>query len=681
MPPLIASLRGSARLKLAIELCLLLILALSAPQPIYDFNPDVRVRGPEFSYLLGTGEIARVAFQATGRLPLWNSWFGLGEPLLESGFSYILNPLMFFPVLAGGMVQGAKIAVIAHVGLMALGGWMLGYSLGLGRIGRLFLGLMLSSTGGLVGALGMGFYQMGLSQAYVPFVYAAVIGCLRRTERLWSGLLAVSGALLIFSGTFWYVLPTAIASALLVAFGVLKFQRDLPFIRLNWPAIRRLGVGVSLLIAIAMIRLLPVLASFRLWWHSPEDYRTSYTFAETIARFFDSSFSYPNPSALFYFYAAPLAFVLTVLIIRALAHVVWQPLKREQWRIILPGLIAMLIFSLWSMVDTPFVRILYQLVPFLSEWRLLTRMSAATAVWLIALLALLLDDLIALFQRLWRSAALKPSARRFAAAVLVMLVTFAAVSVWDVRQNWPREAGTEPVVTFLQSRLFSERLARPNEFIQFDTWDFYDYTWFYPTLTRAWQGNPDYYPYSMPVTISNQQTMRWFSPAAIEFHDEYDDLLLRTGYEMDPADVGTVDQARVWRHPISPPYAFSVPFATLLDSRVDSLQAREVTPAHYQYQMDTVTLWVEPQDSPHIAVVTEVAYPGWQVNVNGTPRQLESVGGLLGVRLAEGEAAEIVFAYRPPTLYLGGVITIIGCLLTAIWLLRVDRLVKQLVSA
>jgi hypothetical protein len=680
-PRLVAWMRAKPRLLLALEICLLLALSLSAPAPLYDFSPQQRVRGPEFSYLMGTGEIARVMLTATGRLPLWNSWFGIGEPLLESGFSYILNPLMFFPVLAGGMIQGAKVAIILHAGLMALGGWALGYSLGLGVIPRLFLGLMLASTGGFVGAIGMGFYQMALSQAYVPFVYAGVIGCLRRAERFWIGLLAVSGALLIFSGTFWYVLPTAIVSALLVLFGVVRVQRRRPFVSLERRALGRVSLGVALLIAVAAIRLLPVVVNFRLWFHSVEDFRMSHTLEETIVRYFDSSYSDRRPSALFYFYTVPLAFTLALIILRGLAHAAWQRIRRDQWTILIPALIAVTIFTIWAMVDTPFVRILYQAVPFLSEWRLLTRMQAAAAVWIVVILAICLDDLRLVFHRLRHNPRQHPFARHLALIALAAITLWSVFTLWDVRQSWLRESGTEPLIVSFRQRLFAERQARPDEFIAFDTWEFYDYTWFYPPLIRMWHGNPDYRPHSLPHTVSNQQTMRWFAPEAIEMHFEFEERLIRTAYELTPEDLGVVDRPRVWRQPMSPPYAFSVPEATIPRSRVDSLHAREVTPARYQYQMDTITLWIASPPAPAYAVVTEVAYPGWQVSVNGEPRPLESVGGLLGVRLAQGEGAEVIFTYRPPSVYAGGVITLIGCLLTAFWLLRVDRLFKHLVSA
>ena len=56
---------------------------------------------------------------------------------------------------------------------------------------------------------------------------------------------------------------------------------------------------------------------------------------------------------------------------------------------------------------------------------------------------------------------------------------------------------------------------------------------------------------------------------------------------------------------------------------------------------------------PGLLILSEMAYPGWSVSVDGNPTDLEIAAGLLrGVYLEEGEH-EVIFFYRPFSLYLG----------------------------
>jgi hypothetical protein len=74
-----------------------------------------------------------------------------------------------------------------------------------------------------------------------------------------------------------------------------------------------------------------------------------------------------------------------------------------------------------------------------------------------------------------------------------------------------------------------------------------------------------------------------------------------------------------------------------------------------------------------VLTLQERAYPGWQVEVDGQPARLESVGGQIGVILPLGtEPHTVYFAYRPPLLMIGGLITILAAIVSAGYLLRVD---------
>ncbi|MBZ0309115.1 MAG: YfhO family protein, partial [Anaerolineae bacterium] len=80
-----------------------------------------------------------------------------------------------------------------------------------------------------------------------------------------------------------------------------------------------------------------------------------------------------------------------------------------------------------------------------------------------------------------------------------------------------------------------------------------------------------------------------------------------------------------------------------------------------------------------VLVVQQLAHPGWQVSVDGSPAYLESVGGLIGVLLPrDSQKHSVEFAYRPPLVYRGGVLTLFTCGVLSLYLLRADRLLKIL---
>jgi hypothetical protein len=73
-------------------------------------------------------------------------------------------------------------------------------------------------------------------------------------------------------------------------------------------------------------------------------------------------------------------------------------------------------------------------------------------------------------------------------------------------------------------------------------------------------------------------------------------------------------------------------------------------------------------------VLSDVIYPGWQVSVDGRPAELASAeGGVLrAVEIGPG-AHEIVFAFRPARVYLGGTLTAVGLAALAVTIWRGRR--------
>ena len=65
---------------------------------------------------------------------------------------------------------------------------------------------------------------------------------------------------------------------------------------------------------------------------------------------------------------------------------------------------------------------------------------------------------------------------------------------------------------------------------------------------------------------------------------------------------------------------------------------------------------------PHLLVLSELAYPGWQVSVDGKPAELQVFNGILrSVEIGPG-SHQIVFTYRPLSVYAGLGLFLIGLL-------------------
>ncbi len=82
--------------------------------------------------------------------------------------------------------------------------------------------------------------------------------------------------------------------------------------------------------------------------------------------------------------------------------------------------------------------------------------------------------------------------------------------------------------------------------------------------------------------------------------------------------------------------------------------------------------WIQLQAAgPGVVVLSEVAYPGWRVLVDGEPSTLITVNGLFrAVELNSGEH-EVIFQFYPTTLMFGIAISIVGLLfLLYLWIRR-----------
>lgn len=665
----------------ALEISLILIALFIFSAPLRDFSPGMRVRGQEFSYLINSGVIAAEIYGRAGAIPLWNPFMGDGEPLLESPFSFVLNPLMTLPIFIWGAVQGTKAAVLLHIGLMGVGGWLLGWALGLKAPARVLLGLLLGGSGSLAGAIGMGFYQMGLSQTYVPWVLAALLLTMRTRARWPVALLAVASTLMVFAGTFWYILPTAIAAALLLPAHTIR--RTEGRVQVAWDSVGRVLLALIFVALLGAVRLLPQVIHHGYVDHPRENLDWGRDFFILSGLYFTP---YPTDDpdygtrSIHYHYIVPAYFALFLLMGRVLVAFSRARVPDPRRRVLIPAFVLVVIFTVWAQVNTPILRWLYDTIPFLGEWRFVGRMMAAGSLWLAIIAAVWFDDVLLMLRDVV-SRLDEAGVRRWqlhGPALLAAVLIMGGVAAGHVLGNWEREAGVISIYEHDREPLRRLRAQYPQEMLPVLTSSFFAYLPHYEMLTRAAFGNPDYRAGAVESTIG-APPMMWYPPP---FAVGYDWLHQRSpadrGYVPLPLPGYNLPPVDLWRHPQSPPYAFRTSYATLTRERQDPLSLAEVEPVlAYTHNIDWVEVRLARYAPDTVVVLREVAYPGWRVYVNDRPVPIESVGGYIGVRLLVGAPTggdtRIAFVYQPDWLYAGALVSLLGLLGFSVYGLRLDQ--------
>lgn len=667
--PAISRLPAWVRYSLEIAFVLLVIVTFSAH--LWDWSPEMGIHGQEISYLANSGLISGAVFQRTGTLPLWNPLMGTGEPLVEGPFSFVLNPIMLAPFMWLPALQAIKLSVLIHLLLAGIGGWVLGYTLRFHTAGRLMLACLLAGNGSFTGAIGGGVYQMGLSQAYVIWVYASLFGMLYRPSRAYAGLLVISATLLISAGTFWYALPTALGCLIITAFAIIRRDEAKKW-RVDGVMFRRVAWAGVLILGLSAARWLPALVNNAYLNHPREGFVRPLTWGDLLGSYGKSFIPYVANIGIEFHYILPPLFALLICALmlslwRGFSHLPALTVSRARLLTVSIALIAL--FSVWGYGDLPLIRALYARFDLLSHWRILERMLAAATPFIALILALLFDDTITLLRR--HSAT---NILRMIGVVVVIVV--GVVATVDVLGNFKRTIGISPENSFNRAPLLALREAHPDGILSVATDNFFDYLPFYDTLTRADFANPDIRVQALPSTIGNRYTMQLLPRYALGITPEYVAYLREVGYR--PTDyVHPLYGADVlWEHDNAPEYAFVTPVHQVAVLR---RLGRDVTDpvSSYSHHFDSIEVRVPNSYDDRVLVVQETAYPGWTVTIDGQSAQLEVIGTFLGVRLPTRTPTDaptlVEFHYRPRWFYIGAIVTLFSAGVLAAYLLRVDR--------
>lgn len=638
------------RWRAALEIAALIVITLAVAGHMLDFAPSLRPPGVEFPYLINPGAVAADIWAEFGTLPLWNPLIGRGEQMFESLFSFLLNPFMTLPILALGAVDGAKVAIVLHGAIAAVGGWALARTLGLGWVSRVLLGLLMLGAGNVIVSNARGFYQLALSLCYMPWVYAGLFAVLRARTRAAVGLLVVSTLMMMFAGTFWFLLPTAFGCAV---FALAELAAAAP--RGGWrrlgERVRPLVISGGFIIGLGLLYLLPRV-------NTSTVFHLTTGLGEETQDFFALVRSYVEPALLAqgdfwfgYHYMVPVAFVLAAALAAAVA-LTWRRAGLSVSltpRLFIPALLVLGVFLVWAQGNTPVFRWLYEHTP-LNQWRSTLRVLAAGAPIVGLLVAAALDDVVQ------RAKARAAWAGYAAMAVAAVGGGWAGLEV--VQRNW----GLIQLQTMPEYALYAEalRLARTlsgDTLVSVQTDGLLNEMDFYTWRLRSSIGNPDVFTIGLPSQVGPDALGHvpgnfglGYTPGYLEQHLPF------LGFQPVPgAPLTDYGPPVLWANPNAMPYAFiaeteAVRGATALFSPA------YVQAASYVHHWDAIDVMLPPFTAPSVVVVNEAPYPGWAVQVDGRSVPMESIGGLLGVQVEPG-AAHVAFSYNAPLFTVGAVVS------------------------
>lgn len=687
------------RWQIALEIGLITLVTLSLTNIYLQPDPTTRLPGTETEWFIGMAQVAQMHLAETGTLPLWNPYYREGSPLVDNAFSYHLNPFSFLPtVLVGDAVQGMKLSVALAAWLSAVGGWFLGWTLNLSAPGRLLLAALMLGRGNFIWHLKGGYYMLGTQQAYFPWVIAGALMVFRSRHRWPVALLAVSMMLIWFAGNVWFILPMALSV------GVIALAHSVPTRRkaggwrhnINWAGWRRLMLAAALTVVLSAANLLSVLTHFdHIGAHTDEN-QAGWIIEDPLRPwllFFNPDFDYatndlryrmpgvegtwPGLAHFYYSFVVPGWFVLLLVLIPPIWPFLHRPAQGERRRIWAAGLVLFVVMTLWGMGGTSPFLWLYDHVPVFSRWRFVPRALSVATFWVGVLVAIRADDV-------WRGV----MGARFLGALgrLLLGTLLLAAGLLAVQRPlanwtaWPQVAHLSDVDAECMTWL---RETYPDRELAVWEWGYQNMVAKVENRVRFVHIEAQFLPLAEPITVGSP--FLYLTQRVPEFVQSFDDNISQTflnqGYrylEDSPAPFG--QPCLLFNPERALPYAFTLtPEAVATVRDWPDLTADLTQPvAAYDRQMGWVSALVMPSEQDRLLVVEELAYPGWQVSYQGATHAPEVYGEMLAWRLPPSDQPQVViFAYRPPLIVAGALVTLLGAAFTTLYLLGADRALRR----
>ena len=347
-------------LAVIVEFFIIIFFSLNAASNFLGNDPNLRLPGYEGEYLTSSATFAFSSMKTYGYIPLWQPYLAHGEPLIDNPFSLVMNPVSVIPTLLYGSNIGIRYSIVLTAILAGLGGWALGRMLGFGSLARVLLGLLLMGKGNMIAMIAIGEFQLGGSQAYIPWVMAGIIGVLRLPhQRLSIVLTALMFTLMFWAGNVYFLLPTLMSVVGLVLTHTIEVTREdgQSKFTINPVIFRRVVLAGLLTIGLSAITLLPIFLQQKyVGGHPPENGAGIYADLPAVISMFFSDSNAPYELGLvqggreFYqsfvipFWFALLAFIVFPI----LSFIVERPSKSQAWKVASVGLVMIVFCTLWG---------------------------------------------------------------------------------------------------------------------------------------------------------------------------------------------------------------------------------------------------------------------------------------------------------------------------------------------
>ncbi len=661
------------------EVLFVIVFTLITTIEYQNFDPAMRLRGGESENVAIVGQFLETSWEEHGYVPYWFPDMSEGSPTTEDAYAYLFNPVAFYSTLAFGHNNSIKLTIIVHFAISGLGGQALAWTMGWGRLGRLTLAALLVLFNPMQASTGIGFYQLGIAQAYLPWALAAALLTVYRQDKRWPPvLLAVSLALLFFCGTVYYVLPALVSVGLVALIYGLEFRRSTLSVRPRPEVWKRFFLAGAICAGLVAVQALNVAVNFRyVGDHPPED---GFFFSDTLRifqQFFDPRPLFENLFAEFtYVYLIPAWFALLIFIVLPPSAALHRPAgTRFGGRLLTLILVGLVLFFLWGSSFQPIVPWLYANIPLLGQWRMPQRILSMAVVFAAMLVAYRVDALHrGLLASVTRgSETFRLGARR---AISLLLVGAVILAVWEVYGTLYNYGSLEREFQPLETCLQWLKQAHPDEYLVTDRNNFRTVNAYVRQEIRLSNPTHAYDLNGMPATLGAPDLTDMPSPYWLHEWDDDPTWQMQNGLfpvVESPIYPSDNQQPCVWTNPTALPFTWAVRPPDLPPDRPPALGV--TLPVTFLARSGE-NIWLRAQplpDSDLVVVAGDIAYPGWVVSVNGQPAKLESVGMLLGVVLPPGDQpALITFSYTAPLLKIGGLITLVTSVLTAGYLLRAE---------
>lgn len=679
----------------AVEIIAVVLAALVITTAYRIDNPTLKLRGGEAEWLTSSAYLAANSLRDYGYIPLWQPYLEWGEPLIDQPFSFVLNPITAGPSLLVGGLQGIKYSVVLTVIVAGLGGWFMGRVLGLGGPGRVLLALLMIGKGNMQAMIGTGYYQLGVTQSYFPWIIGGTLAVLRTRKRWPIVLTALAFALMFFGGNIWYTLPMLLSMLLLGAAHLLSTVYDSqgqPRLKIHWERLWRLAFTLLLTAGLCAVTFIPIFAHRHLIGGHPDEPLAGQIvdIGWVIGQYFDGSMQpYDNRTApggiqFYYSFVTPLWFAaLIFVIIPPIWPFTHRPAVGEGGRIWISGLVMILFATSWGTGGNYVFIWLYDHVPLMGQWRFVGRALAVSSFWIGVLVAMRADGL-------WRAILalgwprIDPFVIRSLRGLLASgLLAACLVTGYQVNMRWNETAPLDPINVYDNTCIDWLRAKYPDRELSVYLHGYQAVTTFMDNRARLFPIEADYFPIHLDNTIGfvdlvGFDSMPEFALPWTEITRAY--LTSEGYYPLRDSPIFGGRYPCIWRKPDALSYAYTVTMSDLLEV-AGRLPRKLTTPVEDFVRLpDQITLWVEAHPTePLVLTIQELAYPGWEVWIDDQPAKLEVLGGQVAAVIDPAilpitMVHKVQFQYRPPLLFFGGAVTLLSAVFSLAYLARGERL-------